>query len=83
MHNSTSLFLQLRFDYSYDWFYFSDDDSDTEISNDLFGYKKRVFEFLNTAKNLELQQLQGCSSKKAEVIASLRPFSGWIDVVSF
>ncbi|XP_077298015.1 SWI/SNF-related, matrix-associated actin-dependent regulator of chromatin, subfamily a, containing DEAD/H box 1 isoform X2 [Arctopsyche grandis] len=59
----------------------SDDDSDVEVSNDLFGYKKKVFEFLNIAKNAELQQLQGCSSKKAEVIISCRPFKGWIDVV--
>lgn len=30
---------------------------------------------------MELQQLQGCSLKKAELISGLRPFTGWVDLV--
>ncbi|KAL4715911.1 hypothetical protein ACJJTC_013211 [Scirpophaga incertulas] len=60
---------------------YDSDDSDSEISDDLIGDKKNVFEFLNTSKITELSQLSGCSQKKAELIISLRPFKGWVDMV--
>lgn len=61
--------------------YDSDEDSDVEVSNDLTGDKKKVFEFLNTSKMNELTLLNGCSQKKAEAIMSVRPFKGWVDMV--
>ncbi|KAJ8923061.1 hypothetical protein NQ315_001610 [Exocentrus adspersus] len=59
----------------------SDEDSDVEISNELTGDKKRVFEFFQTATMNELQLMNSCSKKKAEAVIESRPFSGWIDLV--
>lgn len=60
---------------------FSDEDSDVEISNELTGDKKKVFEFFQTATMNELQLMSSCSKKKAEIIVEFRPFAGWIDLV--
>lgn len=59
----------------------SDEDSDVEISNDLTGDKRKVFEFFQTATVNELQLMSSCSKKKAEGIVELRPYKGWIDLV--
>lgn len=58
------------------------EDSDNEINDDLIGDKKKVFDFLNTSNMNELSLLSGCSAKKAEAIMALRPFKGWVDMVS-
>ncbi|XP_060803341.1 SWI/SNF-related matrix-associated actin-dependent regulator of chromatin subfamily A containing DEAD/H box 1 homolog [Amyelois transitella] len=60
---------------------YDSDDSDNEITDDLIGDKRKVFEFLNTSNMNELSLLSGCSQKKAEAIMSLRPFKGWLDMV--
>ncbi|XP_050684992.1 SWI/SNF-related matrix-associated actin-dependent regulator of chromatin subfamily A containing DEAD/H box 1 homolog [Leptidea sinapis] len=60
---------------------YDSDDSDNEISNDLVGDKRKVFEFLNTSSLNELMMLSGCSQKKAEAIIAQRPFKGWLDMV--
>lgn len=62
-------------------FIFLSDDSDNEVTDDLIGDKKKVFEFLNTSNLNELSLLNGCSQKKAEAIIALRPFKGWLDMV--
>ncbi|KAJ8972627.1 hypothetical protein NQ314_000083 [Rhamnusium bicolor] len=59
----------------------SDEDSDVEISDELTGDKKKVFDFFQTATLNELQLMNFCSKKKAELIVEYRPFSGWIDLV--
>lgn len=59
----------------------SDEDSDVELSDELSGDKKKVFDFLQTASINELQLMNSCSKKKAEGLIDLRPFSGWIDLV--
>ncbi|KAJ8959068.1 hypothetical protein NQ318_022324 [Aromia moschata] len=59
----------------------SDEDSDVEISNELTGDKKKVFDFFQTATINELQLMNSCSKKKAELIVESRPYSGWIDLV--
>ncbi|XP_048478560.1 SWI/SNF-related matrix-associated actin-dependent regulator of chromatin subfamily A containing DEAD/H box 1 homolog isoform X1 [Plutella xylostella] len=56
-------------------------DSDNEITDDLIGDKKKVYEFLNKANFKELSLLSGCSQKKAEAIIAARPFQGWLDMV--
>ncbi|XP_041979002.1 SWI/SNF-related matrix-associated actin-dependent regulator of chromatin subfamily A containing DEAD/H box 1 homolog [Aricia agestis] len=58
-----------------------DSDSDNEVTDDLVGDKKKVFEFLNTSTMNELSLLSGCSQKKAEAIIAQRPFKGWVDMV--
>lgn len=60
-----------------------DEDSDAEISDELTGDKKKVLEFFETATLSELQLMQYCSKKKAEVLIDSRPFTGWIDLVYF
>ncbi|KAG6452871.1 hypothetical protein O3G_MSEX007839 [Manduca sexta] len=60
---------------------YDSDDSDNEITDDLGGDKKKVFEFLNTSNLNELSLLSGCSQKKAEAIIAQRPFKGWLDMV--
>ncbi|KAM3957558.1 SWI/SNF-related, matrix-associated actin-dependent regulator of chromatin, subfamily a, containing DEAD/H box 1 [Aphomia sociella] len=60
---------------------YDSDDSDNEISDDLIGDKKKVFEFLNNSNLSELSLLSGCSQKKAEAIIAQRPFKGWLDMV--
>lgn len=59
-----------------------DEDSDAEISDVLTGDKKKVLEFFGTGTVNELQLMQFCSKKKAEMIMELRPFTGWIDLVT-
>ncbi|XP_044252842.1 SWI/SNF-related matrix-associated actin-dependent regulator of chromatin subfamily A containing DEAD/H box 1 homolog isoform X2 [Tribolium madens] len=59
----------------------SDEDSDVEISDELTGDKKKVFEFMQTATEGELQLMSFCSKKKAEAIIDARPFTGWVDLV--
>lgn len=61
--------------------FFSDEDSDVEITNELTGDKKKVLDFFQTATAIELQLMATCSKKKAEGIIELRPFKGWIDLV--
>ncbi|XP_046965770.1 SWI/SNF-related matrix-associated actin-dependent regulator of chromatin subfamily A containing DEAD/H box 1 homolog [Vanessa cardui] len=60
---------------------YDSDDSDNEITDDLVGDKRKVFEFLNTSNMNELSLLSGCSQKKAEAIIAQRPFKGWLDMV--
>lgn len=60
---------------------FSDEDSDVEISDELTGDKKKVFEFFQTATMNELQLMGSCSKKKAEAIIESRPFTGWVNLV--
>ncbi|KAL0882895.1 hypothetical protein ABMA27_016404 [Loxostege sticticalis] len=60
---------------------YDSDDSDNEITDDLVGDKKKVFNFLNTSNMNELSLLSGCSQKKAEAIIAQRPFKGWLDMV--
>lgn len=43
--------------------------------------RKKVFNFLNTSKLSDLQQIKGCSEKKASVLMELRPFEDWKDLV--
>ncbi|RZC42894.1 SWI/SNF-related matrix-associated actin-dependent regulator of chromatin subfamily A containing DEAD/H box 1 -like protein [Asbolus verrucosus] len=59
----------------------SDEDSDVEISDELTGDKRKVFEFMQTATEGELQLMNFCSKKKADAIIEARPFEGWVDLV--
>ncbi|KAK9887995.1 hypothetical protein WA026_000284 [Henosepilachna vigintioctopunctata] len=58
-----------------------DDDSDIELSDELTGDKKNVFDFMQNATITELQLMNSCSKKKAEALIDSRPFNGWIDLV--
>ncbi|XP_072394473.1 SWI/SNF-related matrix-associated actin-dependent regulator of chromatin subfamily A containing DEAD/H box 1 homolog [Diabrotica undecimpunctata] len=60
----------------------SDEDSDVEISKELTGDRKKVFDFFQCATINELQLINTCSKKKAEAIIDLRPFADWKDLVT-
>uniref|UniRef100_A0A1B6HJ59 SWI/SNF-related matrix-associated actin-dependent regulator of chromatin subfamily A containing DEAD/H box 1 homolog n=1 Tax=Homalodisca liturata TaxID=320908 RepID=A0A1B6HJ59_9HEMI len=60
----------------------SDADSDEEISDYLTESKRKVLDFLNTATEGELRIVPSCTVKKIEAIQSMRPFEGWIDLVT-
>lgn len=62
--------------------YFSDDESDTEVSDDLTGDKKAVLDFMQNALPTELLLLSSCTEKKVNAIIEVRPFDGWRDLVT-
>ena len=62
-------------------FFFSDDDSDVEITDELTVDKESVLDFLNNALAIELLLLNQCTEKKLNAIIEARPFSGWRDLV--
>ncbi|XP_026478006.1 SWI/SNF-related matrix-associated actin-dependent regulator of chromatin subfamily A containing DEAD/H box 1 homolog [Ctenocephalides felis] len=62
--------------------YDSDEDSDVEVSDNLTGDRKKVFDFLNTANANELRLMASCSQKRVDNILSERPFKGWLDMVN-
>lgn len=61
--------------------FFSDDDSDVEVSDDLTGDKKAVLEFMQNAQAMELLLIHQCSQKRVNAILESRPFRSWSDLV--
>lgn len=61
--------------------FYSDEDSDYEISNELTGDKKAVLEFMQTARLSEFLLVSQCSQKRAHAIIEARPFENWRDLV--
>lgn len=62
--------------------FYSDEDSDIEISNELTGDKKAVLEFMRTALPSELLLMSQCSQKRANAIVEARPFQDWRNLVN-
>lgn len=60
--------------------YDSDEDSDTELSNEMTPQRQDVFDFMNNATMLELLTVKKCSEKKVAAIMELRPFASWADL---
>lgn len=44
--------------------------------------RQLVLQFFNEGSVGELAAISGCSKKKAEVVAQIRPFKDWKDIVS-
>ncbi|XP_075228991.1 SWI/SNF-related, matrix-associated actin-dependent regulator of chromatin, subfamily a, containing DEAD/H box 1 [Lycorma delicatula] len=61
--------------------YDSDADSDEEVSNIMTGMKAKVFEFLNAAPEVELNEVK-CTHKKIKALIEARPFNGWKHLVN-
>lgn len=59
-----------------------DDSDDPEVSYVMTKDRKRVYDFLSTAKINELQSVKTCSAKKADAIIELRPFDDWADLIT-
>jgi len=64
--------------------YDSDSEAEEEVINEkkLPEDKKRVLKFFNEATEPELVAIQGCSKKKVQDIMQLRPYDGWLDLVT-
>lgn len=58
-------------------------DSDNSDNNDdiLTPARASVLNFFQEATSEELISVPGCSKKKVDIILSLRPFTGWVDLV--
>ena len=61
--------------------YDSDEEEDGP-SNDMTVDKKRVLKFFNEGGEQEMTGIQGCNKKKVSEILKLRPFEGWVDLVT-
>jgi SWI/SNF-related matrix-associated actin-dependent regulator 1 of chromatin subfamily A len=64
--------------------YDSDSDAEEEEINEnkLPDDKRRVLSFFNEATTHELVAIQGLSKKKVESVLKMRPYEGWVDLVS-
>ena len=62
--------------------FYSDDDSDVEVSDHMTGSQEKVFDFLNSANTVELLQIPSCTQNKVNAILEARPFNGWKELVS-
>jgi len=62
--------------------YDSDEEEDGPSDDNLTSDKKKVLTFFNDGGDQELTGIQGCNKKKALEIVKLRPFEGWVDLVT-
>ena len=60
----------------------SDEEEDGPSDDNLTADKRKVLTFFNEGGDHELTGIQGCNKKKAVEIAKLRPFEGWVDLVT-
>ena len=61
---------------------YDSDDEEGPSDDNLTKDKKKVLKFFNTGSERELTGIQGCNKKKVLNIISLRPFEGWVDLVT-
>lgn len=62
--------------------YDSDEDSDDyDVPEEVWGQRKSVLDFLNSATQNELMSVKSCSEKKIAAILESRPFSDWNELV--
>ena len=63
--------------------YDSDEEDEEGLSDEnLSSDKKKVLNFFNEGGDQELTGIQGCNKKKVIEIVKLRPFEGWVDLVT-
>ena len=59
-----------------------EDDNRSSNSSEVETMRTVVFTFLNSASELEIAAIPGCSKKKAEIILEHRPYRHWQHLVS-
>lgn len=59
-----------------------EDEGGGEVSAEIRNMRTTVLNFLNTASEQEICGIPGCTKKKGEIIAALKPFSDWDHLVS-
>ena len=62
--------------------YDSDEEEEGPSDDNLTSDKKKVLTFFNDGGDQELTGIQGCNKKKVQEIVKLRPFEGWVDLVT-
>jgi len=62
--------------------YDSDEEEDGPSDENLTSDKRKVLTFFNEGGDHELTGIQGCNKKKVVEIVKLRPFEGWVDLVT-
>ena len=62
--------------------YDSDEEEDGPSDHNLTVDKKKVLKFFNEGGEQEMTGIQGCNKKKVTEILKLRPFEGWVDLVT-
>ena len=62
--------------------YDSDEEEDGPSDDNLTADKRKVLTFFNEGGDQELTGIQGCNKKKVVEIVKLRPFEGWVDLVT-
>jgi len=62
--------------------YDSDEEEEGPSDDNLTVDKKKVLKFFNEGGEQEMTGIQGCNKKKVDVIIKLRPFEGWVDLVT-
>lgn len=62
--------------------YDSDEEEEGPSNDNLTADKKKVLKFFNEGGEQEMTAIQGCNKKKVVEIIKLRPFEGWVDLVT-
>jgi len=62
--------------------YDSDEEEEGPSDDNLTADKKKVLKFFNEGGEQEMTGIQGCNKKKVIEIIKLRPFEGWVDLVT-
>merc|ERR1719201_79261 len=62
--------------------YDSDEEEDGPTDDNMTVDKKKVLKFFNEGGEQEMTGIQGCNKKKVTEILKLRPFEGWVDLVT-
>jgi len=60
----------------------SDEEEDGITNENLTADKRKVLKFFNEGTEQELSGIQGCNKKKSVEIVKLRPFEGWVELVT-
>lgn len=60
----------------------SDEEEEGPSNDNMTSDKKKVLKFFNEGGEQELTGIQGCNKKKVIEIIKLRPFEGWVDLVT-
>jgi len=60
----------------------SDEEEEGPSNDNLTADKKKVLKFFNEGGEQEMTGIQGCNKKKVLEIIKLRPFEGWVDLVT-
>merc|ERR1719500_1153859 len=62
--------------------YDSDEEEEGPSDDNLTVDKKKVLKFFNEGGEQEMTGIQGCNKKKVGEVIKLRPFEGWVDLVT-